>query len=94
MKLLKPRFYLSGLLAVVYIDNLDLLRECVRVYGNLSRSRVIRDFLITHQIDRLLVTLLDSRHPETVYAALGVLLNLMVDPEKRPKLKQDNGLQK
>ena len=45
-------------------------------------------------MDVLLVTLLDSGDKEIVYIACGVLINFMVDEEKRNLLKKEKGITK
>lgn len=45
-------------------------------------------------VDVMLVTLLDSGDKEVVYIACGVLINFMVDEEKRNLLKKEKGITK
>ena len=45
-------------------------------------------------VDVLLITLLDSGDKEVVYIACGVLINFMVDEEKRAILKSEGGITK
>ena len=45
-------------------------------------------------VDRMLVALLDSGSREVVYTACGVLINLMVDDDKRHVLKAEGGIAK
>ena len=45
-------------------------------------------------VDVLLITLLDSGDKEVVYIACGVLINFMVDEEKRGTLKKEKGITK
>ena len=42
----------------------------------------------------MLITLLDSGNRELVYIACGVLINFMLDEDKRPTLKKEGGIQK
>ncbi|PAA75104.1 hypothetical protein BOX15_Mlig029829g1, partial [Macrostomum lignano] len=71
----------------------DLLVEAIRPFGNLSREKAVRDWIVTSRIDEVLITLLDSSH-EAVYSAAGILLNLVADPDKRQVLKKDGGVEK
>jgi hypothetical protein len=50
-------------------------------------------FLFT-LVDKVLITLLDSGDKEVVYIACGVLINFMVDEEKRHVLKKESGITK
>jgi hypothetical protein len=43
-------------------------------------------------VDQFMVSLLDSGIREEVYIACGVLINFMVDEEKRSVLKKDGGI--
>ncbi|KAL4233349.1 Armadillo repeat-containing protein 2 [Mactra antiquata] len=68
--------------------------EVSRVFGNLTRQKQVRDYLHKEKVDQLLITLLDSGDKEVVYIACGVLINFMVDEEKRSVLKDENGITK
>lgn len=50
--------------------------------------------LLSVTVDVLLITLLDSGDKEVVYIACGVLINFMVDEEKRSVLKKEKGITK
>ena len=41
-----------------------------------------------------MIALLDAGDRETVFAACGVLINLMTDEHTRPKLKEEEGVKK
>ena len=45
-------------------------------------------------VDEAVIAMLDSGNHELVFASCGVLMNLMVDDEKRPKLLQHGGVSK
>ncbi len=49
---------------------------------------------IMFSVDEMMVALLDSGKREVVFAACGVLINLMADEEKRPMLKKNNGIKR
>ncbi|XP_061176432.1 armadillo repeat-containing protein 2-like isoform X2 [Saccostrea echinata] len=85
---------LEALLKLVLANNMEAMVEACRVFANLTRQRVVRDFLTEQKIDRMLVTMLDSGNREVVYISCGVLINFMVDEEKRPMLKQEHGIRK
>lgn len=51
--------------------------------------------LLYYTVDELLITLLDSKHIELVYAVCGVLVNLMIDRESlHVILRKNNGVRK
>ena len=45
-------------------------------------------------VDEIMIALLDAGERETVFTACGVLINLMIDEEIKPKLKQEDGIKK
>lgn len=45
-------------------------------------------------VDEAVIAMLDSGNHELVFAACGVLMNLMVDDEKRPMLLHHGGVSK
>ncbi|XP_059838969.1 armadillo repeat-containing protein 2 isoform X2 [Hypanus sabinus] len=74
--------------------SMDAILEGARVFGNLSRSKEIRDFIVEKNVDQFMITLLDAKHQDVCFAACGVLVNLTIDASKRPILKQDGGIKK
>ncbi|XP_071954692.1 armadillo repeat-containing protein 2-like [Antedon mediterranea] len=79
---------------LLMMDNQEGMVEATRVFGNLSRSFEVRDYISTNKVDEMMVTLLDSGNREIVYTACGVLINLMVDKSRRPMLKSEGGIRK
>nr|XP_054752945.1 armadillo repeat-containing protein 2-like [Lytechinus pictus] len=82
------------LLKQLVTDHKEGMIEASRVFGNLSRSVDIRNFLTAKKVDEMMVTLLDSGNREFVYTSCGVLINLMTDQERRPMLKREGGVSK
>ncbi|XP_063954083.1 armadillo repeat-containing protein 2-like [Lytechinus pictus] len=82
------------LLKQLVTDHKEGMIEASRVFGNLSRSVDIRNFLTAKKVDEMMVTLLDSGNREFVYTSCGVLINLMADQERRPMLKREGGVSK
>ncbi|XP_023146332.2 armadillo repeat-containing protein 2 isoform X1 [Amphiprion ocellaris] len=71
------------MLKLVLSSSMDGMLEATRVYGNLSQSRDVREFIIQNKVHRFLVTLLDSKSAEMCFSACGVLINLALDPPSR-----------
>ncbi|XP_067841101.1 armadillo repeat-containing protein 2 isoform X2 [Heptranchias perlo] len=82
------------MMKLLLCNNMDAILEAARVFGNLSRSKEIRDFIVQRNVDKFMITLLDAKHQDVCFAACGVLINLTVDKSKRPILKQDGGIKK
>ncbi|GFS09328.1 armadillo repeat-containing protein 2, partial [Elysia marginata] len=84
----------DSLLKLVLSNNMEGLLEAARVFGNLTRHKEVRDFLSKNKVDAVMVTLLDSGNRELVFIACGVLINFMLDEDKRPLLKNEGGIKK
>ncbi|KAH9525058.1 Armadillo repeat-containing protein 2 [Bulinus truncatus] len=84
----------TSLLKLLMINNMEGILEAARVFGNLTRHKQIRDYLSQKKVDAMMVTLLDSNNRELVYIACGVLINFMLDEEKRPVLLREGGIKK
>ncbi|XP_006815976.1 armadillo repeat-containing protein 2-like [Saccoglossus kowalevskii] len=82
------------LVKILMTDNMDGMIEASRVFGNLSRNLPVREFISEKKVDEMMVTLLDAGNREVVYIACGVLINLMIDEKRRPKLKDERGIKK
>ncbi|XP_071492029.1 LOW QUALITY PROTEIN: armadillo repeat-containing protein 2-like [Diadema antillarum] len=82
------------LLKQLVTDHTEGMIESSRVFGNLSRSIDIRNFITAKKVDEMMVMLLDSGNREVVYTACGVLINLMADEIRRPTLKKEGGISK
>ena len=50
--------------------------------------------LVFFLVDEMMISLLDSGSHEIVYTSCGVLINMMVDCEKRSVLKEEGGIKK
>ncbi|XP_057679197.1 armadillo repeat-containing protein 2 isoform X1 [Corythoichthys intestinalis] len=71
------------MLKLVLSSNMAAMHEATRVYGNLSQSKDVRDFIMHNKVHRFVVTLLDSKNPDVCFSACGVLTNLALDPPNR-----------
>lgn len=70
----------KSMLKLMLSSSMDAMLEATRVYGNLSQSKDVRDFIMQNKVHRFVVTLLDSKSAETCFLACGVLTNLALDP--------------
>ncbi|KAK6295518.1 hypothetical protein J4Q44_G00347440 [Coregonus suidteri] len=77
------------LLKLLLGSSMDGMLEATRVFGNLSQSRQVCDFIIQNKVHQFVVTLLDSKSPEVCFSACGVLTNLALDPPSRTTLTQE-----
>ncbi|XP_049613981.1 armadillo repeat-containing protein 2 isoform X1 [Syngnathus scovelli] len=74
------------MLKLVLSSNMTAVLEATRVYGNVSQSKDVRDFIMQNKVHRFMVTLLDSKNPDVCFSACGVLTNLALDPPNRTSL--------
>eukprot|EP00118_Oscarella_pearsei_P005131 m.23094 g.23094 ORF g.23094 m.23094 type:complete len:831 (+) comp28439_c0_seq1:964-3456(+) len=82
------------LINVLLSDNMEIMAEAFRVFGNLSRSKEVRALLASRKVDQMMVTVLDSGRREIVYSACGVLVNMMADVEHWQTLQNEGGAEK
>ncbi|KAG7508184.1 hypothetical protein JOB18_005642 [Solea senegalensis] len=74
------------MLKLLLSSSADAMLEATRVYGNMSLSKDVRDFIMQNKVHRFVVTLLDSKSTEMCFSACGVLTNLAMDPPNRVSL--------
>ncbi|KAF7649712.1 hypothetical protein LDENG_00137300 [Lucifuga dentata] len=77
------------MLKLVLSSSMDAMLEAVRVYGNLSLSKDVRDFIMQNKVYQFVVTLLDSKSPEVCFSACGLLTNLAVDRPSKVTLSRE-----
>jgi hypothetical protein len=82
------------LLDILLNGSREAMLDCLRVLGNLSRHQKACHIIVQHKVGEVVVTLLDSEDVEIVYAACGVLLNLMAVPDLRHLLTDSRGVRK
>uniref|UniRef100_A0A3Q0RM68 Armadillo repeat containing 2 n=1 Tax=Amphilophus citrinellus TaxID=61819 RepID=A0A3Q0RM68_AMPCI len=70
-------------LKLLLSSSMDAMLEATRVYGNLTRYKDVRDFIMQNKVHRFVVMLLDSKSNEVCFSACGVLTNLALDPPSR-----------
>lgn len=68
--------------------------EATRVYGNLTRSKDTRDFLVESGAWDQLLKFLDWGDQELLCTTVGILVNMMADWDKRVALKEGHGIER
>lgn len=82
--ILRQRMAVSELLVPLLLnDNIEVVIEVGRVFGNFSQAKEVRDLLMQKRAHELLVVFLEHGNKEVVYTVCGVLMNLMKDPDYR-----------
>ncbi|XP_050689564.1 armadillo repeat-containing protein 2-like isoform X2 [Eriocheir sinensis] len=74
------------------MDHVEGLVETIRVFGNLTHFKDIRDILTKRAVLEVLVEMLDCDSRELVYVCAGVLVNLMSDASRRSIFQAENGV--
>ncbi|XP_071776244.2 armadillo repeat-containing protein 2 [Centroberyx gerrardi] len=82
------------MLKLLLSSSMDAVLEATRVYGNMSQSKDVRDFLMQNKVYPFVVTLLDSKSSEVCFSACGVLTNLALDPPSRVTLSLEGAAAK
>ncbi|XP_036941778.1 armadillo repeat-containing protein 2 [Acanthopagrus latus] len=82
------------MLKLLISSSTDAMLEATRVYGNLSQSKDVRDFIMQNKVHQFVVTLLDSKSTEMCFSACGVLTNLALDPPNRVSLSLEGAAAK
>ncbi|KAJ0060929.1 hypothetical protein NL108_001790, partial [Boleophthalmus pectinirostris] len=67
-------------------SSMDAVLEATRVFGNLTQSSEVRDYIMQSKAHQFIVTLLDSKSPDVCFSACGVLTNLSSDIPNRDSL--------
>ncbi|EDV25124.1 uncharacterized protein TRIADDRAFT_26025 [Trichoplax adhaerens] len=93
--LFKKEIELTKFLVLLLLDdNASIMIDVVRVFGNLTRSKAVRDLLVKKKVDEMMIALLDAGQRETVFYACGLLMNFMKDADNREKLLKEGGVKR
>ncbi|PNF40949.1 hypothetical protein B7P43_G08853 [Cryptotermes secundus] len=84
----------QALCSLLHTDNKECLVETTRVYGNLTRSKDIRDFLVESGAWNQILKFLDWDDQELLCTTVGILVNMMADWDKRLALKEGHGIER
>ncbi|KAK6489354.1 armadillo repeat-containing protein 2 isoform X1 [Huso huso] len=89
------QLHLAELLVKLLLsNNMEGILEAARVFGNLSQSKEVRDFIVQKNVYKFMVALLDAKNQDVCFSACGVLINLTVDKNKRVILREEGGIKK
>ncbi|KAM3861077.1 LOW QUALITY PROTEIN: armadillo repeat-containing protein 2 [Diretmus argenteus] len=88
------RLTIAKLMLLLLSSSMDAILEATRVYGNLSQSKDVRDFIMQNKVYPFVVILLDSKSSEVCFSACGVVTNLALDPPSRVALSLEGAAAK
>jgi hypothetical protein len=91
---LRTQLNVAALCSLLNTSNKDCLVEATRVYGNLTRSKDTRDFLVESGAWDQLLKFLDWDDQELLCTTVGILVNMMADWDKRVALKEGRGIER
>ncbi|XP_022242392.1 armadillo repeat-containing protein 2-like isoform X2 [Limulus polyphemus] len=72
----------------------DICLEVCRIFGNLTRFSLVRNFLVTSKALSILVNLVETRITELLLAVCGILVNILGDDDKKEPFCQLKGVPK
>lgn len=72
----------------------DICLEVCRIFGNLTRSSLVRNFLVTSKALSVLVNLVETRITGLLFAVCGILVNILGDDDKKEPFCQLKGIPK
>ncbi|KAK4879012.1 hypothetical protein RN001_007158 [Aquatica leii] len=75
----------------VLSPNVECVIEAIRILGNLSRSKITRNYVIQQNLFNSLVKLLDEDEINLLKTTVGVFVNLMADNKTRLLFKNCGG---
>ncbi|KAK5645760.1 hypothetical protein RI129_004224 [Pyrocoelia pectoralis] len=78
----------------VACKNVDCVIEAIRILGNLSRSKITRNYVIQKNIFCQLIKILDEDNLNLLKTTVGVFVNLMADNKTRLLFKNSGGTSK
>ncbi|VEN36328.1 unnamed protein product, partial [Callosobruchus maculatus] len=74
--------------------NKESVIETMRILGNLSRSKITRNYVCETEMFEILLNLLDKADPTLLKTTIGVFVNLMSDNRARILFKTKKGVDK
>ncbi|XP_050309639.1 armadillo repeat-containing protein 2 isoform X2 [Anthonomus grandis grandis] len=84
----------EGIMEYTRSRNSDCIIETMRILGNLSRSKITRNYISETEIFNTLIHLLDTDEPTLLKTTIGVFVNLMSDNKARKLFKNKAGVSK
>ncbi|CAH1117951.1 unnamed protein product [Phaedon cochleariae] len=74
--------------------NKECVTETMRILGNLSRSKITRNYIAESEVFEILMNLLEKADPTLLKTTVGVFVNLMSDNRSRTLFKTSGGVGK
>ncbi|KYB28497.1 armadillo repeat-containing protein 2 isoform X2 [Tribolium castaneum] len=74
--------------------NKECVIESMRIMGNLSRSKITRDYIAESEVFKILLNILDKADLTLLKTTIGVFVNLMADNKSRNLFKNQGGVAK
>ncbi|RZB39285.1 armadillo repeat-containing protein 2 [Asbolus verrucosus] len=74
--------------------NKECVIESMRIMGNLSRSKITRDYIAASEVFQILINILEKADLTLLKTTIGVFVNLMADNKSRNLFKNHGGVSK
>lgn len=83
-----------GMVDMLLSENINCVIEALRVLGNFTRLKLVRDILMNEEVFDVIMNILDSNQPDVVFCTCGILINIMLDETNRLQFKKFHGISK
>ncbi|KAK9693613.1 hypothetical protein QE152_g34085 [Popillia japonica] len=85
---------IEGITEYVTSSNKECVEESMRILGNLSRSKISRNYIAQNDIFNTLLETLEKNDINLLRTTVGVFVNLMADNKNRIALRNSGGIAK
>ena len=83
-----------GMVEMLLSSNANCVVEAMRVLGNFTRLRAVRDILVNEEVFETVINLLDSHNRDIIFSTCGILINIMADRNNHALFKKLGGVTK
>lgn len=90
--LFAPAIKFVGIIEYTSSSNKECIIEAMRILGNLSRSKITRNYIMENNLFDGLLQLLDKDDLVLLRTTIGVFVNLMADSKNRLILRNKGGV--
>ncbi|GJQ70464.1 hypothetical protein Trydic_g22876 [Trypoxylus dichotomus] len=85
---------IEGITEYITSSNKECVEESMRILGNLSRSKISRNFIAQNEIFETLLEILGKSDINLLRTTVGVFVNLMSENKNRISLRNSGGISK
>ena len=86
--------FVLAMVDMLLSENINCVIEAMRVLGNFTRSKLVRNILMNEEVFDVIINLLDSNNTDVIFSTCGILINIMIDEDNRVQFKKFGGITK